>query len=158
MVSQVPPTQSQMLYKPYIVNIPPSVAALAQTAANPMAMATAVPAPLSTAAPTPAVTAAATPNPLINTTTSMTNPNPHMNFTPPNVGVVNPPNKSDLPLSPDAFEEKDKLPSLPNLPKKGQTGLNLVFLGQIIVGTVAAVYLGKCLKSVGSKLKKLLGR
>ena len=116
--------------------LPPSVATLAQTAADPM---NALPAATIPAATTPA-------------------PDPFMNFTTPNVGVLNPPNKSDFPLSKDAFEEKDKLPSLPKPQKKGQTGLNLVFIGQILACAIGGFYLGKGIKGISSKLVKLLNR
>lgn len=112
---------------------PKSVSSLAQTAANPMAE-----------------------NSVTNVDSQ--NSNQSMNFPNPNVGVLNPPNKVDMPLTADAFEEKDKLRSLPKPIKKGGAMKNLVLIGKLVVFGIGAFYMGKGLKHVGSKIWKLLNR
>ena len=82
--------------------------------------------------------------------------NDPMNFPNPQLGVINPPNKKDAPLSADAFEQKDKPPSRLQKIKKGVTATNLILIGKLAVCAISAFYLGKGIKHVGSKISKLL--
>lgn len=179
MVAQTPPIQSypqqnvQPYVQPYVqppvqsytqpnaLTTPPSVAALSEIATNPMGAVD------SANAASPNGTANANANANANATyTPDPAPAPtlpaalasdqFMNSTRPNTGVLTPPNKSDLPLSEDAIEQK--APSIPKAPKKGATGLNLVLIGQVAVCAIGAFYLTKSLKGVGKALAKVLNR
>lgn len=170
-IQQTPPIQSypqpnvqppaQSYAQPNVLTTPPSVASLSQLAANPMGAVDSV------NAASPNGTANANANANANATSA---PAPALeptlpaalasdqftNSTRPNTGVLTPPNKSDLPPSGDAPEQK--APPVPKAPKKGATGVNLILLGQVAVCAIGAFYLTKSFKGIGKALAKVLNR